>query len=103
MRGEALTTETGSSAIKSVGLVNQALAMEIRCNCRMSKRGPEEENQYRTSLRQSGSSKGDGGNREWRKLDARFFVADLNRLQRLAADGIWILVGIARIRGWAAH
>ena len=30
-------------------------------------------------------------------------LADLNRLQRLAADGIWILVGIARIRAGAAE
>ncbi|HEX6033020.1 MAG TPA: hypothetical protein VFY83_01255 [Anaerolineales bacterium] len=29
MRREASTIETGSSAIKSVGLVNKALAMEI--------------------------------------------------------------------------
>jgi hypothetical protein len=33
MRSEALTIETGSSTIKSVGLVNNALAMKIRCNC----------------------------------------------------------------------
>jgi hypothetical protein len=30
---EASTIETGSSAIKSVGLVNKALAMEIHYNC----------------------------------------------------------------------
>jgi hypothetical protein len=28
-----ITIETGSSTIKSVGLVNKALAMKIRCNC----------------------------------------------------------------------
>jgi len=53
MRGEALTIKTGSSAIKSVGLVNQALAMEIRCNCRMSKQGSEVDNRHRASLRQT--------------------------------------------------
>ena len=55
-----------------------------------------------SSGNQSGTSKGDGSNRERQKLDTRFSLTDLNCLQRLAADGIWILVGIVRIRAWAA-
>jgi hypothetical protein len=33
MRRDASTIKTCSSTIKSVGLINKALAMEIRCNC----------------------------------------------------------------------
>jgi hypothetical protein len=33
MRSEASTIETGSSAINSLGLVNNARAIEMRCSC----------------------------------------------------------------------
>ena len=56
-----------------------------------------------SSGKQSGSSKGDGCNRERWKFYTRFSLTDLNCRQRPAADGIWILVGIVRIRAWAAQ
>jgi hypothetical protein len=75
MRRDAFTIETGSSTIKSVGLVNKALAMKIRYNCpplnsfgyfrqfpdwsgptkksfkRVSKRGSRAENRHRARLK----------------------------------------------------
>lgn len=53
MCAEVSTIETGSSVIQSVGLVNQALAIEIRCNCRMSKGGSRADNRHRASLKQT--------------------------------------------------
>lgn len=53
MRVDGSTIETGLSAIRNVELVNQALAMEICCNCRMSKRGSVPVIRPRASFRQT--------------------------------------------------